>query len=147
MPRRTGSPVPGGGPTLKSVIEKPSERWRSLAAEQEAAIAAGILLRGEAWAVALWPQEFIEAVDAALTAYEREVESLPAKTDEAIWAAVERVVLALNAADEACIETDEREDLCEYIDQVLAAEGVDVGALTARRGFSRHELTDQWRDW
>lgn len=69
--------------------------------------------------------------------------------DEAVWAAVERVVLGLNAADEShgAIETGEREELAEYIDAVLTNAGVDVAALTVRRGLSRAERTDFWRDW
>ena len=78
----------------------------------------------------------------------QEAGNLPAATDEAIWAAVERVVVALNDADEdGDIETEEREDLAGYIDQVLNAAGIDVAALTARRGIDRSELTDAWRDW
>lgn len=49
---------------------------------------------------------------------------------------VERVVLALNALNEAhngsAFETGEREQLCGYIDQSLTEHGVDVVALTAR---------------
>ena len=111
-------------------------------------MAAGTLAPEKAYAAELWPADFIAAVDAALEAYEQEVRTLPAPTDEAIWAAVERVVVALNDADEeGYIETEEREDLAGYIDQVLATTGIDVAALTTRRGIDRSELTDTWRDW
>lgn len=123
-------------------------RWRREVAKQDAAVAAGTLPREEAYAVELWPPEFTAAVDGVLDAYEREVRSLPVRTDDAMWAAVERVVLALNDSDDqGHIETGEREELAEYIDQVLEAAGVDVRALTARRGIDRAELTDEWRDW
>jgi hypothetical protein len=130
------------------VIERPSQRWRRQVADQEAAVAAGALSREQAYAIELWPPRFTDAVDATLAAYEREVESLPHDADDVVWAAVERVVLALNAVNaEGFIETDEREELGEYIDQVLVAAGVDVAALTGRRGVSRHELTDGRRHW
>lgn len=48
---------------------------------------------------------------------------------------------------ECAFETDEREQLCLYIGETLAAQGVDVTALTARHGLGRYELTDQWRGW
>ena len=130
------------------MIERPTARWRREIAKQDADVAAGTLAHDEAYAVELWPPHFTAAVDGALDAYEREVQSLPAGSDDAIWAAVERVVLALNDADdEGHIETGEREELAEYIDRVLEAADVDVPALTARRGIDRAELTDEWRDW
>ena len=130
------------------MIERPSQRWRHRVAEEAAAVAAGTLAREEAHAAEFWPPEFTTAVDKALVAYEREVEHLPARTDELIWAAVERVVVALNdAGGDDYIETGEREELAEFIDRVLTAAGVDVVALTTRQGRDRGELTDEWRDW
>ena len=130
------------------MIERPTVKWRNAVSTQEAEVAAGTLAPDKAYAAELWPADFTAAVDAALEAYEREVRNLPATTDEAIWAAVERVVVALNDADEeGDIETEEREDLAGYIDQVLNAAGIDVAGLTARRGIDRSELTDAWRDW
>lgn len=103
----------------------------------------------EAYAAKLWPADFTAAVDAVLEVYEHDAAALDPLADEAVWAVVERVVLGLNAADEShgAIETGEREEFAEYIDAVLTGAGVDVAALTARRGISRGELTDSWRDW
>ncbi|MGV9902271.1 hypothetical protein ACWDU8_07215 [Streptomyces sp. NPDC003388] len=39
--------------------------------------------------------------------------------DETVSVIVERVVLALNAANEAAFETNEREALCDYSNQSL----------------------------
>src|SRR5690349_4335949 len=103
------------------MIERPSQRWQRRVADQEAAVAAGTLPRDQAYAAQLWPADATAAIDAILAAYEREVEALRPVPDQAAWAAVERVVLALNAIDDeqAVIETGEREELCEYIDAVL----------------------------
>jgi hypothetical protein len=68
--------------------------------------------------------------------------------DEAVWHAVERVVVAINDADAASgpvIDTITREELCEYIEEVLVAAGVDVDALLERRGVD--EVAGEWRDW
>ncbi|MEU9506816.1 hypothetical protein AB0D32_11110 [Micromonospora sp. NPDC048170] len=131
------------------MINRPSQKWGRSVREQKAAIAAGTLTDDAAYALRLWPEPFITAVDAALDAYEADVRSLSAPSDEEVFAAVERVVDALNAvsAEHGCIETGEREDLCEYVDVVLTNAGLDVQALTSRRGIGRHELTDDWRDW
>ncbi len=128
------------------MMERPTVRWRNEVVEQEAAVAAGTLAPDKAYAIHLWPTGFTEAVDTVLAAYERDLDT---SSDETVWAAVEAVVVGLNTADEAfgAIETGEREELAEYIDAVLTGAGVDVAALTARRGRDRSELTDSWRDW
>jgi hypothetical protein len=72
-------------------------------------------------------------------------------TTEQVFAVIERVVLALNAAAESpeggAIDTDEREQFCSFIDEVLIENGIDVGALAARHGKNRYALTDRWRRW
>jgi hypothetical protein len=130
------------------MIERLTDRWRAETAEQEAAVAAGTLAADEAYAPTFFPPAFVAAVDAALAAYEQEVAGLDPRTDEAVWAAVERVVVALNDIDEASgqhIETMTREELSEYIEDVLADAGIDVEALLERRGVD--EAAGEWRDW
>ena len=132
------------------MMQRPSRRWQHAVTTQQAAVAAGTLPADRAYAAQLWPAPFSAAVDAVLDSYEREVAAPdPAVGDDAYWAAVQRAVLGLNAADEqhGAIETGEREELAEYLDAVLTGAGVDVAALTARRGLERGELTDTWRDW
>jgi hypothetical protein len=132
------------------MIERPNVGWQSKVTEQEAAIAVGTWQPADAYAIYLWPPAFTAAVDTVLAAYEQDVAAIDMASDEAIWrTAVETVVVGLNTADEpfGAIETGEREQLAEYIDAVLTGAGVDVAALTARRGRHRGELTDSWRDW
>ncbi|MFE4622957.1 hypothetical protein [Streptomyces mirabilis] len=99
----------------------------------------------------LFPEELLTATDAVLGTFEGQLAGLGGAGDEQVFAAVERVVLALNAVNEAhngsAFETDERETLCDYIDQSLTEHGVDVVALTARHGLGRYQLTDKWRKW
>ncbi|WP_405011883.1 hypothetical protein [Kitasatospora sp. NBC_01539] len=113
---------------------RPTARWRRFAA------------RHPEYAE-LYPPAMLAATDDAMTAYEAEL--APGAPDELLWAAVEHLVQALNAIDDVhgLFETSEREDLCEYADAALGTVGVDVEALTARRGLERAELTDRWRDW
>lgn len=131
------------------MIERPTVGWQSKVTEQQTSIAAGTLAPADAYAIRLWPPAFTTAVDTVLAAYERDVAALDTASDEAIWTTVETVVVGLNTADEpfGAIETGERERLAEYIDAVLTDAGVDVAALTTRRGRDRGELTDAWRDW
>ncbi|MEU7868606.1 DUF5713 family protein [Dactylosporangium sp. NPDC049140] len=130
------------------MIERLTQRWRRETAEQAAAVAAGTLPADGAYAPTAFPPEFVAAVDTALEAYEREITGLEPRTDEAVWAAVERVVVALNEADLEFghpIETITREELSEYIEEVLDAAGIDVEALLERRGAD--EAAGEWRDW
>ncbi|MFI6502464.1 hypothetical protein [Nonomuraea typhae] len=83
--------------------------------------------------------------------FERELTALTHATDEEIFAAIQHVVLALNKVnddyDSAAYETGEREQLCEYIEDSLTENGIDVDAFAGRHGLTRHEITDEWRDW
>ncbi|GAB3108120.1 hypothetical protein GCM10027160_05730 [Streptomyces calidiresistens] len=97
-----------------------------------------------------YPPDLLGAVDAALDAYAADVAALGgAPRDIEVMARIEGVVTALNDLDEryGFIETIEREELCDHIDAVLTAHGVDLDALAARAGIGRWELTDAWRDW
>ncbi|MER5377775.1 hypothetical protein [Streptomyces sp. NPDC002553] len=133
------------------MAERPTTNWRRGIAEEAAELAAGTLDPDCACMVELFPEELLLETDAVLDVFEAELPTLAEGDDARIFAAVERVVLALNAVnethDECAFETDEREQLCAYIDEALIEQGVDVAALTARHGLGRFELTDRWRDW
>ncbi|MFG3302873.1 hypothetical protein [Micromonospora chersina] len=132
------------------MITRPTAKWGREVQHQRGRIAAGTLAEDDAYALNLWPEAFITAVDTALDAYEAGVHSFSSPSDDEVFASVERVVMALNLIDEehgSRIETGEREELCEYIDDVLTDAGIDVDGLTSRRNIDRAELTDEWRDW
>ncbi|WP_167362999.1 hypothetical protein [Streptomyces canus] len=46
-----------------------------------------------------------------------------------------------------CLQTDEREHLCDFIDQSLAEHNVDIVVLAARHGLGQYPITDKWREW
>ncbi|MCL6668421.1 MULTISPECIES: hypothetical protein [Streptomyces] len=133
------------------MAERPTTSWRHGIAEEAAELAAGILDPECACMAGLFPEELLTATDAVLCSFEGQLAGLGDASDEQVFAAVESVVLALNAVNEAhngsAFETDEREELCHYIDQSLTEQGVDVVALTARHGLGRYQLTDKWRKW
>ncbi|WP_257004702.1 hypothetical protein [Streptomyces sp. Tue6028] len=89
----------------------------------------------------------LQATEVALAAFEQEAHVLGSASDEPVLAAVERVVRQLNVIDKeyGAYCTIEREDLCEYIDDVLTEQGVDVSGLLIRQGMGG--LTERWRDW
>ncbi|WP_433446626.1 hypothetical protein ACQPXS_03010 [Streptomyces sp. CA-142005] len=133
------------------MAERPTTNWRRGIAEEAEELAAGTLDPECACMAGLFPEELLTATDAVLDVFETELPGLVEASDERVFVVVERVILALNAVNEAhngnAFETDEREELCDYIDESLTEHGVDVVALTARHGLGRYQLTDKWRKW
>ncbi|MFI8433605.1 hypothetical protein ACIGJO_07625 [Streptomyces sp. NPDC079020] len=133
------------------MAEKPSDLWRRQLTEEAAGLAAGTLTPERAFTTQLFPDSLVTATDETLGSFEAGMSALGAPSDDEILSAVERVVLALNAVNEAHggagYETGERELLCEYIDATLTENGVDVTALAERNGMDRYEITDEWREW
>jgi hypothetical protein len=130
---------------------RPTEHWRNRVAEDAAELAAGTLDPDHAFAAGLWPESLIVSTDTAMNDFEPVLPSLAAATDDAIFDAIRDFVLVLNRINDehggSGYETGEREELCQYIEESLHEAGVDVDALAARRGITRHEITDDWRLW
>ncbi|MEV0391503.1 hypothetical protein [Polymorphospora rubra] len=130
---------------------RPTDEWRRRVEKEALAVADGSLPAEQAYARRLWPDQFITDTEQVLAAFETDVRTLAAPSDEQVFEVVKRAVEALNevnySQEGTGIETGEREELCLYIDASLTEAGVDVAALTARQGMPRHELTDEWRDW
>lgn len=84
--------------------------------------------------------EDIDACTAIIAAYVAAV-SRPVDS-EAIMVAVQKTVMSLNALNEKChaglIETDQREMICEIINQAAEYAGFDPGS---------EDLTEEWREW
>ena len=133
------------------MAERPTTSWRRGIAEEAEELAAGTLDPECACMAGLFPEELLTATDAVFDVFETELPGLVEASDERVFVVVERVILALNAVNEAhngnAFETDEREELCDYIDESLTEHGVDVAALTARHGLGRYQLTDKGRKW
>lgn len=133
------------------MAQRPTVRWREKVQNEATQLADGSLAEQDAYASALWPESLIVSTEAALASFEAELALLRVPTDVDAFDSVRRVVVRLNQInrdhDGAGYETDEREALAAYIDAVLTEAGIDVAALAARRGLSRSEITDEWREW
>lgn len=139
------------GLTVQGVAIRPSARWRARVDEEATELAVGTRAApSDAFMAELFPESLLAATDESLRTFESDVEALRGQADEQVFEAIKRVVLVLNEINEdhegAGYETEEREQLCLYIDQTLTEHGIDVPAA-ARRGTSRTEITDDWRDW
>ncbi|SNS35329.1 hypothetical protein SAMN05216252_105136 [Actinacidiphila glaucinigra] len=98
-----------------------------------------------------YSESFLSDTDTVLAGFERDVSVLAAPSGEQVLHIVERVVLALNEVHHrhksSGYDTDEREQLCVFIDDVLTQHGIDVSRLASLHGVSRYEITDRWRRW
>jgi hypothetical protein len=135
------------------VARRPNDEWAERVAEEAADLARGSLSPDDASAAVLWPEPLRSGTDSALTAFEDQLGALVSPSDEEVMSAVRRVVLALNEvngqqgrAGVTGYETEEREELCEYIEASLEESGIDVRALAARLGMDQ-PITDNRRDW
>lgn len=129
----------------------PSSLWRAEILQEASALATGTLSPDKAFMTQLFPVAMLDSTDVVLAAFEADVSRLEQPSDQRVLDAVEKVVLALNAVNDAfdgsAYETGERELLCDFIDATLSEHGVDVPALAARQGLHRYALTDRWRCW
>ncbi|MEV7340638.1 hypothetical protein [Streptomyces sp. NPDC093544] len=133
------------------MAERPTTYWREGIAKEAEELAAGTLDPECACMAGLFPKELLTSTDAVLGTFERELAGLGEADDAQIFGVVERVVPALNAVNaahnESTYETDEREQLCDFIDQSLTDHGIDIVALAAWHGLGRYQITDKWRKW
>jgi hypothetical protein len=137
------------------MVERPTAQWREQVADEKADVASGALDPDDAFAAELWPEPMIQETDGVLDRFDTAVADLVehrfgAASDAEIFEVIRRVVLDLNEVDarhDGPYETGEREQLCEYIENALDKAGIDVDALAARHRMTRHEITDEWREW
>lgn len=101
------------------------------------------------WEESGLPQYTPEACAAFAAVFDRLIEELralgPAADEAARLGAFEQAVLALNALneeDESLIETGEREDLCELVNVIASAAGMDPTRYGDGEGPA-----SEWRDW
>jgi hypothetical protein len=138
------------------MVERPTSIWRGNVAREASELAAGTLDPDDAYATQLWPEAMCAETDKVLDGFEADTAGLvshrwqPA-TDSEVFEVIERTVKALNAInlryDEDAYATGEREQLCAYIEDVLDDAGIDVDAFAGRHRMTRHEITDEWRNW
>ncbi|MGW6137305.1 hypothetical protein [Streptomyces sp. NPDC055140] len=124
--------------------ERPTTAWREGIAEEQRELAAGTLDPECACMAELFPERLLVATDSVLGAFEAELPLLQGAPDEHIFAAVQRVVLALNVVNDehngGAYETGEREQLCHYIDEALTIPTPRSSAATdsAERSTNTH---------
>lgn len=134
-------------------VQLPTESWRERKAEERREFEEGTITADDCYMERLFPDAFVNRTERLLKEFVASVEQCsPSAADfPQVMQSIEALVIALNKVNEdfdhGVIETDEREELCAFIDKVIIAKGIDIDALAASQSCGRHELTDQWRDW
>ena len=132
------------------MARRPSDALRRRV-EEAAQLTQGVLTPDQMCTAKLWPESLLNSTDAALTRFEDNLRTHTSPPDEDVLDTVECLILTLNQINAqhggAGYETDEREELCDYIDASLSESGIDVEALAARSNIGRWEITDTWRQW
>ncbi len=134
-------------------VQLPTESWREHKAEEKREFEAGTITADDCYMERLFPDAFVDCTERLLKEFVISVELCSASTADypLVMQNIETLVIALNKVNEdfdhGVTETDEREELCAFIDEVILAKGIDIEALAASQSCGRHELTDQWRDW
>lgn len=116
-------------------IQLTTESWREEKAEERRKFAAGEISADDCYMERLFPDAFIDRTENLLKAFVASVDQCSSAPDD--FPQIMRGV----------IETDEREELCAFIDAVIIEKGIDIEALAASQNCGRHEITDEWRDW
>lgn len=146
--------APGPSGYAPPVVKRPSDEWQRKVDEEATEAARGARAPTDVHAAVLWPESLRSGTDAALASFEAELAALKTSTDAAVLAAVESLVLALNKINEQHVnaglmgyETDERDELCDYITESLRRFGIDVKGLEQRNGADPGDIAGRWRDW
>ncbi|MBV1856689.1 hypothetical protein [Catellatospora tritici] len=131
------------------MAHRPSDYWRQCVADDNARVASGE--RDRAYAAELFPEALLTDTHIALSAFEADLRWLDPTSADDVFTIIERIVLDLNRVNAAhggaAYETDERERLCGYIEATLHEAGVDLDAVAQTRRLTRHEITNEWRNW
>ena len=130
-----------------------TKSWREAKTEERRKFEAGEISADDCYMEQLFPDEFIDRTEHLLKAFVASIDQCSSSPNDfpQVMQHVEVLVVALNKVNEdfdhSVIETNEREELCAFIDEVIIAKGIDIEALAASQNLGRHEITDEWRDW
>lgn len=134
-------------------IQLTTESWREAKTEERRKFEAGEISADDCYMEQLFPDEFIDRTEHLLKEFVASMDQCSSSPSDfpQVMQHVEVLVVALNKVNEdfdhGVIETNEREELCAFIDEVIIAKGIDIEALAASQNLGRHEITDEWRDW
>jgi hypothetical protein len=125
--------------------------WRDEKINEKRQFEAGEIDASECCMAELFPDEFINETEPLLQSLADRISDIDELDYPAVSDAIKTLVMALNQInekfDQAVIETGEREQLCQFIEDVIEESAVDLGKYAVNFGCDSSEITDTWRDW
>lgn len=128
-----------------------SEIWREEKIEEQRMLRAGEIDSSECCMDELYSDAFVAKVELLLKSFVDQVNQLSVADVAFLGKHLKSLVIALNDVNEeydhAVIETGEREQLCQFMEDVINDSKVDLEEFATHLGCEQDEVTDQWRDW
>ena len=125
--------------------------WRDEKADEKRRLEAGEIDASECCIEELFPDSFIDETEPLLRSFVECLSTVGESDYIAVSSAVESLVMALNRINEkfghAVIETGEREQLCQFIEDVIDESAVDLDDFAKHCGCDKSDITDRWRNW
>ena len=128
-----------------------TETWREDKAEEKRQFEAGEISEGELCLDQLFPDQFIADTEPLLLEFVSAIAKTDALNYESVMNSIKSLVEKLNEIndrfDGEVIETGEREQLCQYIEDVISESAIDLDQYAKNRECDKSEITDLWREW
>ena len=128
-----------------------TQTWREDKAEEKREFDAGEINEDDVCLDQLFPDQFIADTELVLVEFAGAIAATEVRDYDSVMNSIISLVVKLNEIndkyDGGVIETGEREQLCQYIEDVIAESKIDLEAYAKSRECDTNEITDSWREW
>ena len=128
-----------------------TQTWREDKAEEKREFEVGEITEDDACLDQLFPDQFIADTELVLIEFAGAIAATEARDYGSVMHSIMSLVVKLNENndkyDGEVIETGEREQLCQYIEDVISESTIDLEAYAKSRVCDKNEITDLWREW
>ena len=128
-----------------------TQTWREDKAEEKREFEVGEITEDDACLDQLFPDQFIADTELVLIEFAGAIAATEARDYGSVMRSIMSLVVKLNENndkyDGEVIETGEREQLCQYIEDVISESTIDLEAYAKSGVCDKNEITDLWREW
>ena len=128
-----------------------TQTWREDKAEEKREFEVGEITEDDVCLDQLFPDQFIADTELVLIEFAGAIAATEARDYGSVMHSIMSLVVKLNENndkyDGEVIETGEREQLCQYIEDVISESTIDLEAYAKSRECDKNEITDLWREW
>ena len=136
---------------MHMAVKLVTETWREDKAEEKREFEAGEIAEDELCLDQLFPDQFIADTEPLLVEFAGAIAATNALDYDNVMNSIKSLVEKLNEINDKyngeVIETGEREQLCQYIEDVISESAIDLDAYAKSMECDKNEITDLWREW